>query len=102
MQFLLDWGLVLVVFGADWLEGYSRNMSRYLLVIKFDDLKSPICRFESRQPDVDPKQIHIVMWESFKQSEIHGENSSRKALLKKVKMVAESNKHFDKIAWTAF
>ena len=59
--------------------------------MEFDDLKSPICRFESRQPDVDPKQIHIVMWESFKQSEIHGENSSRKALLKKVKMVAESN-----------
>ncbi|XP_063418225.1 SUMO-specific isopeptidase USPL1-like [Mytilus trossulus] len=36
--------------------------------MEFDDLKSPICRFESQQPDMDSSQIHIVMWESIQES----------------------------------
>ncbi|XP_071141325.1 uncharacterized protein [Mytilus edulis] len=36
--------------------------------MEFDDLKSPICRFESQQPDMDSSQIHIVMWESIHES----------------------------------
>ena len=43
--------------------------------MEFDDLKSPICRFESKQPDVDSKQIHIVMWESCKSVEVDTSSS---------------------------
>ncbi|CAC5371185.1 USPL1 [Mytilus coruscus] len=42
-----------------WIRRFKDN--RWM---EFDDLKSPICRFETQQPDIDSSQIHIVMWES--------------------------------------
>ncbi|XP_052086296.1 uncharacterized protein LOC127723635 isoform X2 [Mytilus californianus] len=46
-----------------WIRRFKDN--RWM---EFDDLKSPICRFESQQPDMDSSQIHIVMWESIQES----------------------------------